>query len=256
MSRSLKLLKAFTDIDEKFLNENVQEKKEERIWIRFFKTSKLKYALAPVCMIFIVSSVYIATANKIGKNEKHVWKSNDYISSTSIEEDRRMSNGIEKNLDEVYININIVKEEDISVAGLDAKIEDANYYYIPYFEYMQELAIPDDFDNRENVRIIWRRSDITKEEFDIINNYEFNYFNTSNNRKISIAFSDKYQPLRSEFYSTDKDKISIINETEVIIYQYNTLYRAIFTYNNINYDIETKYISEAELFNLLASIIK
>ena len=71
-----------------------------------------------------------------------------------------------------------------------------------------------------------------------------------------IAFSDKYEPLRDYFFDDKGSKISKINDIELKIYKYENSYMTSFTYNNINFDIETNDISEQEFINLILSIIK
>lgn len=51
-------------------------------------------------------------------------------------------------------------------------------------------------------------------------------------------------------------KSSIVNNTNIKIMGGNKNYYAIFSYNNINFDIETAGISKEEVIQLLKSIIK
>ena len=53
----------------------------------------------------------------------------------------------------------------------------------------------------------------------------------------------------------NQEQKSIINNVEFEISQYQDMYIATFSYNTIYFDSETKGISEAELVELLQSIV-
>lgn len=55
---------------------------------------------------------------------------------------------------------------------------------------------------------------------------------------------------------SSEEKISKIEDTEVIITQYEKLYLAEFKMNDVYFDIETAGITQTELVDLLVSIIK
>lgn len=76
-------------------------------------------------------------------------------------------------------------------------------------------------------------------------------------RNIDI-FILKNNEVRARCYSINLEDMNIskINNTDVKIMVNGNNYIAIFSYNNINYDIETNGISKEEFINLLNSIIK
>ena len=198
---------------------------------------KLKYVLAPICMVLIAVVGYVGFLN-----------TNNNLNNNPITDFR---GGKEESL---ATTININKIDNMIMADLDAQEKLLNGVNMPYIGYMIGLEIPSDFDNKENYKAIYVRSDRNVEKYDILNNYEFTYRNTSNNRKIIIAFSEKYVPLR-DYEILDADKISKIGDVELIISQYKNMYIVKFTHKGINFDIETNDITESELISLLESII-
>ena len=74
-------------------------------------------------------------------------------------------------------------------------------------------------------------------------------------RNITIAFSEIDKPLR-DYYIDNQELKSKIGDVELEISQYKNMYIVTFSYNNLNFDIETNGITEDELVELLVSIIK
>ena len=243
MNRSIKLLEALNDIDEQLLVEYKETTKEKNSHKSYkermigMSNLKLKYVLAPVCMVLIAVVGYVGFLN-----------TNNNLNNNPITDFR---GGKEESL---ATTININKIDNMIMADLDAQEKLLNGVNIPYIGYMIGLEIPSDFDNKENYKAIYVRSDRNVEKYDILNNYEFTYRNTSNNRKIIIAFSEKYVPLR-DYEILGADKISKIGDVELIISQYKNMYIVKFAHKGINFDIETNDITESELISLLESII-
>ena len=243
MNRSIKLLEALNDIDEQLLvkyKETTKEKNSHKSYkerMIGMSNLKLKYVLAPICMVLIAVVGYVGFLN-----------TNNNLNNNPITDFR---GGKEESL---ATTININKIDNMIMADLDAQEKLLNGVNMPYIGYMIGLEIPSDFDNKENYKAIYVRSDRNVEKYDILNNYEFTYRNTSNNRKIIIAFSEKYVPLR-DYEILDADKISKIGDVELIISQYKIMYIVKFTHKGINFDIETNDITESELISLLESII-
>ena len=71
-----------------------------------------------------------------------------------------------------------------------------------------------------------------------------------------FILTDTIKRLRCFSIDTDEMKSSIVNITIIKIMGENKNYYAIFSYNNINFDIETTGISEEEFIRLIKSIIK
>lgn len=196
------------------------------------KKNIIKWAI-PVCLIIVICGIVLLNKN----NNGIIYKPSGPIIS-------------DKGNYEIYIN----NANSLGILYIDAKLENVNDIFIPYFNFLSNLDIPKDFDNLI-MKALYVKSDVNKEEYDILNSYNFTYLNTKNNRKIIVAFSKDYIPLR-DYYFKDKTKASIINNTEVIIIKYKYGYNATFTYKDINYDIETTDITEKEFIDFLTSLIR
>ena len=141
---------------------------------------------------------------------------------------------------EIYIN----EIDNMNLTTLDSDIRVENNYMVEIYDELLNIVIPTDL-NKMNGSAIFL-SDNT------LNNYVIEYFNDE--RRITIAYSKTNTPIRD--YFIDDGKSSIINNTNLVISKYNTMYIVTFKYNDIYFDIETSNIKEDELITLLQSIIK
>ena len=141
---------------------------------------------------------------------------------------------------EIYIN----EIDNMNLTTLDSDIRVENNYMVEIYDELLNIVIPTDL-NKMNGSAIFL-SDNT------LNNYVIEYFNDE--RRITIAYSKTNTPIRD--YFIDDGKSSIINNTNLVISKYNTMYIVTFKYNDIYFDIETSNIKEDELITLLESIIK
>ena len=140
---------------------------------------------------------------------------------------------------EIYIN----EIDNMNLTTLDSDIRVENNYMVEIYDELLNIVIPTDL-NKMNGSAIFL-SDNT------LNNYVIEYFNDE--RRITIAYSKTNTPIRD--YFIDDGKSSIINNTNLVISKYNTMYIVTFKYNDIYFDIETSNIKENELITLLESII-
>lgn len=140
---------------------------------------------------------------------------------------------------EIYIN----EIDNMNLTTLDSDIRVENNYMVEIYDELLNIVIPTDL-NKMNGSAIFL-SDNT------LNNYVIEYFNDE--RRITIAYSKTNTPIRD--YFIDDGKPSIINNTNLVISKYNTMYIVTFKYNDIYFDIETSNIKENELITLLESII-
>ena len=199
-----------------------------------------KYAFTPLVLIIAIAITIVITNNK--KIEKK--KENNVIENTPIGNNNTDNN----------IIINSFSNTSSSSNDIDGKIK--NGIYIPYFEVLSDINIPKDFDNNGNADTVWVKSDPNSNEYDILNNYNFYYRNTSNNRIIIISLSDKFKPLRCPSDYVLNYPKSVVNGHEVLIIKNQNRFLSIFSYKGYNFDIESYDISEEEFINLLSSIIK
>ena len=141
---------------------------------------------------------------------------------------------------EIYIN----EIDNMNLTALDSDIKVENNYMVEIYDELLNIVIPTDLNKMNGLAIFL--SDGT------FNNYVIEYVNDE--RRITIAYSKTNTPIRD--YFIDDGKPSIINNTNLVISKYNTIYIVTFKYNDIYFDIETSNIKEDELITLLESIIK
>jgi len=161
--------------------------------------------------------------------------------------------------EENKIKLNINNLDKIGAFLFDAKIKDmpTNGINIPWPNILKDgITIPKDL-AKYKANAYYTRKDRTG-EYNILNCYVYNYFNENDDyyRNIRIAFSDKYKPIRDYHFSDENSKETIINDTKLTVFKYNTIYFTEFNYEGYNFDIETNNISEQELLDLILSIIK
>ena len=235
---NITLLKALSNIDEQYLidYEKVQEKRN-----RVYDDKPRERVISMKILSPILAVAVIAGIVFMAKPKTETPIVSDYKNTYTMESEEK-------------VNLNINKIDNVMMADMDADVKILNGVMIPYFEYMTRLSIPDDFDNKEDYKAIWVKSNRDVNEYDILNNYEFTYRNTTNSRRIIIAFSEEHKPLR-DYYIKGGEKTTTIGNTELIISQYKDMFLTTFTHNGVNYDIETRDITEDELLELLKSII-
>lgn len=210
------------------------------------KNKKIFYGILSTCAVFVLCGVVLINYHQINKNDIV----NEQAKLENIENANTENLKIEN---ESKVEIKINQMGDSGAAKLDADIKILNNTFMLYFEFLKEVKIPSDFDNTKQYSV-WTRKTKTG-DYDILNSYEFYYYNTKDNRNIKLSFSDEYQPIRDYYFDEDSATKSIIRDCELVIYQYENSYMTVFTYHNVNFDIETIGITQEELVNLLDSII-
>ena len=155
---------------------------------------------------------------------------------------------------EITLNINEMKE--LALTSLDADVKMVQIEDLPEkFNFINDINIPEDL-KLDNCYNIYTRNSIEEPVYDVLHDYVFAYHTEDNiTRNITIAFSEIDEPLR-DYYIKDHELKSKIGDVELEISQYENMYIVTFSYNNLNFDIETNGITEDELVELLVSIIK
>ena len=161
----------------------------------------------------------------------------------------------EKETLKTKININKLDEKTLVDYAIDAQTRkiDAKEY-MEDLKFAIEAKLPDDFEENFSAVGIYIKGENSK-KYDVLQNYEIRYKNKSETRTIilGIGFKDR-KPIR-DYYFADVKKISKIGEVELKITQYEDSYLAIFSYKDMNYDIETRGITQEELVEFLTSLI-
>ena len=210
-----------------------------------------KYVFVPLLFIIVITifSITINVDNRT-KSLKH----DNNINTSSVNQNEDDFDGFNNNENNNIVINEYNGKNTTSSNDVDGKIK--NGICIPYFGILSDLEIPKDFDNNGNADTVWVKSDPNSNEYDILNNYNFYYRNTSNNRIIIISLSDKYKPLRCPSDYVLSYPKSVINGHEVLIIKNQNSFISIFSYKGYNFDIESYDITEEEFVNLLSSIIK
>lgn len=195
------------------------------------KSNMWRWSLVPICLVAVICGILLINNNKAL-----------YIPNIETK-------------DNVSLHINDISKVSQGVLKIDADIKTTNIENIPYFEEIVNIKIPSDFDEQEAHKI-YVKSDRESNEYNILQSYVFNYSNKKNDRYIRVSFSKKNKPIRDYYYSEEGSKMSKINDIELKIFKYNSLYFTEFNYKGINFDIETTNITEQELTDLLLSILK
>ena len=210
-----------------------------------------KYATIPITVIIIlVLIVGISTkGNKVKQLEKFGgddWS--DGINTTTSNYNHIETSDSDSSLVEINEINDIIKNRN------NTKI--VNNVNIPYLEILTNLEIPNDFDNKEDYRAVYIKNDTKslKEDY-ILNNYEFHYKNTKNEREIIASFSKDFTPISNYNFGVN-NKSSLVNGINVLLYKYEKTYIAKFQYMKYNFLVEGKNITQEEFMNFVSSIIK
>lgn len=194
-----------------------------------------KWSVVPICLVAVICNVLVFN------NTKEL-KSN--IDKPNIE-----------SKDNIDMYINNISKLTQNALKMDADVKIINNMSIPYFNEIDSIIVPKDFDNNHDAYAIYVNPNKDSKDYNILQSYVFHFSNTSD-RNIRVSFSKENKPIRDYYFPEEDSKISKINNIELKIFKYNELYFTEFKYKGINFDIETTHITEEELTNLLLSIIK
>lgn len=151
--------------------------------------------------------------------------------------------------------------ESYEKADLDVKIVERSKEQAKEwgFAFLETLNLPADFraDTFAEVYTARSREDT---EYTLLNHYQTEYQSKGKSRegerRVIIRFSEEFTPLRDNFLETDSEPKSHLGNTELSLYSYKDLYLAYFTYEQIQFDVESHGLSETEFTELLKSIIQ
>lgn len=205
------------------------------------KSKKVVYGILASCAMFALCMGIVITKIPLGQNE------NTVLQAKLEKEDLSK----EKLKTEIYINkVEMQKDSVINaeVRKIDAQESSAD------LRFAIEAKLPNDMERNGSVVGIYVKGENSK-KYDVLQNYEFHYKNKAETRTITlgVGFKDK-KPIR-DYYFLEVEKISKIGDVELKITQYEDSYVVIFSYKDVNYDIETNRITQDELVEFLTSLI-
>ncbi|MGN1033093.1 MAG: hypothetical protein ACI4PU_06485 [Intestinibacter sp.] len=201
------------------------------------KRLKNRYIVASICVLTVVFACFIKFKD-IGIK--------DIAQNVNIQQNEK---------EKINVELNINKLNGMSQASLDADIKTIEIKNLPKrFKFMDNLKLPNGFKLKECYNI-YTRSDINFDKYDVLHDYLFYYEKDNGEKNIKFAFSEIEEPLRDYYIYNDMYKKSKIGDVELVICDLNGTYIVTFNSNGVNFDIETRNISESELVDLLESII-
>ena len=210
-----------------------------------------KYATIPtvVIIIFVLITGISTKNNKVKQLEK--FGGDDWSDGLNITTSSNTNHIDTANSDSSIVEINEIN--DMIKNRSNTKI--VNNVNIPYLEILTNLEIPNDFDNKEDYRAVYIKDSKSSKEDYILNNYEFHYKNTKNEREIVASFSKDFIPISNYNFGVNS-KLSLVNGIDVLLYKYEKTYIAKFEYMKYNFLIEGNNITQDEFMNFVSSIIK
>lgn len=232
------------------IQKNVREdiaisKWKEEMQMKNRKNKKIVYGVLASCAMFMLGIGIITTQVPFGEN-------GETLLQAKVEKENLSK---EKETLKTKININKLDEKALVDYAIDAQTRkvDAKECMVD-LRFAIEAKLPDDFEENSSVVGIYVKGEDPK-KYEVLQNYEFRYKNKSETRTITLGlgFKDR-KPIR-DYYFADVKKISKIGDVELKITQYKDSYLAIFSYKDMNYDIETKGITQDELVEFLTSLI-
>ena len=192
-----------------------------------------KYSLVPMAIVIAITSVFLL-------NKKN--STNNVLDSNVKNNDVIIVNSIDNNSDNAKLDID-GRSEDITTDDL--------YKIYPL---LKDIVVPNDYNINGIIKCYLFNDDTGK--YDKLYGYNIIY-SGGNNKYIDIfILIDTTKRLRCFSIDTDEMRNSIINGNSIKIMGEDKNYYAIFSYNNINFDVETTGISEGEFIQLIKSIVK
>ena len=192
-----------------------------------------KYSLVPMAIVIAMTSVFLF-------NKKN--STNNVLDSNVKNNDVIIVNSIDNNSDNAKLDID-GRSEDITTDDL--------YKIYPL---LKDIVVPNDYNINGIIKCYLFNDDTGK--YDKLYGYNIIY-SGGNNKYIDIfILTATTKRLRCFSIDTDEMRNSIINGNSIKIMGEDKNYYAIFSYNNINFDVETTGISEGEFIQLIKSIVK
>lgn len=232
------------------MQKNVREdiaisKWKEEMHIKNRKNKKIVYGVLGSCAMLILGIGIITTQLPFGKND-------ETLLQAKVEKDDLSK---EKETLKTEININKLDEKALVDYAIDAQMRkiDAKESTVD-LSFDIEAKLPKDFEENCSVVGIYVKGENPK-KYDVLQNYEFRYKNKAETRTITLGIGFKERKPMRDYYFADVKKVSKIGEVELKITQYENSYLVIFSDKDVNYDIETRGITQDELVEFLTSLI-
>lgn len=218
----------FKDKIENEFNKEINYRKIMMKSERMIGMNKIKYVVAPVCAVTLVAVGMFRFSMHKDIQEK---ESNEIIS--------------------VANNIKINEIQNMASAKIMAESK-----LIEKDELPAELIKLTNVAGNEASMIteLYTKSDLTKEEFDLLHDYVLSYFNEEENQRIKISVTKEEKPLRDYFFQTT-DYISNIDGYNVKVSKYEEKYIVNLEKGEYHFDIETTGLTEDEMIGVVRDVL-
>ncbi len=233
------------------LKENIQKNIKEKIaisnlrkdiYMQKRKNRKIIYGVLASCAVFTLCLGILISKVPL-KLE------NDVMRQAKLEELKKEKDTLKA---EIYINkADDLKGDyfiDAEARKMDAKVVPEN------LQFTIEAVTPSDFEENFEANGIYVKGNNAK-KYDVLQHYELYYGNKEKTRTITLSLGFGENKPARDYYFLNVEKISKIGDVELKITQYESSYLVIFSYKNVNYDIETNGITQEELVEFLTSLI-
>ena len=209
------------------------------------KNKKIIYGVLGSCAMLILGIGIITIQLPFGQN-------NETLLQAKMEKD-----DLSKEMEtlKTEININKLDEKALVEYVIDAQMRkiDAKESMVD-LSFAIEAKLPKDFEENCSVVGIYVKGENPK-KYDVLQNYEFRYKNKAETRIITLGIGFRERKPMRDYYFADVKKVSKIGDVELKITQYEDSYLVIFSDKAVNYDIETRGITQDELIEFLTSLI-
>lgn len=229
---------------QKIVQENIAISNwKEEMHINKEKNRKVVYGVLASCAMFALCIGIVMTKLPLGQDR------NMLLQAKVEKEDLSKEKEVLKT--EIYINKGEMQKDyaiNAEVRKMDAQVVNID------LRFAIEATLPSDFEENYSVSGIYVKGENSK-EYNVLQNYEFYYKNKAETRTITLGVGFKDKKTIRDYYFLDVEKISKIGDVELEITQYEDSYLVIFSYKDVNYDIETNGITQEELVEFLTSLI-
>lgn len=198
------------------------------------------------------------------KKEESLKKSDNVSPKSMIESKQEMAvqrepSGLKES---ARMEIVINQLENVTAADMDVKIIDRTDAAAREwgFDFVGRLKLPVDLEAIQFFEV-YTPSDQKDTQYSVLHDYKILYQSNQQaknktKRQVEFTFSPNFRPLRDNFLTDESIQKSYIGDTEVVILGYKDIYLALFSWNEIHFEVESHGLTEDELVVLLRSAIK
>ena len=240
MKKSIRILEAFNDIDDKLLLEEYENEKLNKSNESWIKNINIKYVLTPALTFIMILACVIAVNNSNIKDNLEIAKKNE----------------IEQINDNIVFNEYNIPQDLGDIDGKSVKMD-----VVSDFEFLNNLNVPDEY-SLINQFALYEKENTDDREYTKLWQYSVLYqINGSNINDIpsiiEITFTKEDYILGCMLPDKETFPISIINGKEVYLSRSDKgkNIQAYFEKGEYKFFIDSTKLNESEFIDLIKSII-